>query len=143
MSPNEWRDWLSRINKIVSGIRLDSIVILEHPYVTMRVGGKDFCAFVDTGAVVNLIGATVAWHLRSFDKKPDRSRQRLRLANDTGFTMEEHYDVRGEIGEEQMEIKALYVLSLTANISFGMRTISELGLVMFGGPVNVCVLTRS
>lgn len=107
------------------------------PYVTVHVAGVEFRALVDTGAVVDLIGAKVAQHLRYLGQRPDATRQRLRLANGVGCSSEGFYEICGSVGGQLVNLRALYVPSLIADAILGIKTALKLGLVSFGTAVEL------
>lgn len=98
------------------------------PHIEVRIGNRAFYALLDTGAVANAVGETVANHLRDIGQTSTTVNVGLRMADGTSSRATEEFSVSGMIGECHHSWAAFYVTSLTSDLILGINLIRELGL---------------
>jgi len=124
-----WADWLKFVQEFnqTQGSELDQRD--TRPYINIGIEGRTFCALLDTGSMVTLVGSNVAEHLDSCGYVPIDTKINLRMANGAGSQINQSYYFKCTINGVEYRIRALVVPTLTTSVLIGMDVIDELHLL--------------
>lgn len=100
----------------------------------MNIFNDVFQGLIDTGAMISIIGRSIANCLRRNGVNSEEVTQPLQMANGFKTRVTQAYNFSCDLGGISTEVKALVVPTLTTDMVIGMDLINQLGLVTINYP---------
>lgn len=101
----------------------------NRPFIPIQIFGRTFCALVDTGSMVTIIGDRIAEHLDKSGIVHWNTEINVGLADSSSNMVNKVYDFHCIIGGRDSKIRALFLPGLTTPCILGMDLIWPLNLL--------------